>query len=132
MEAANNKDPLTFVRKAVTSAIGSVMYHEEALLVYQRRVILARDLLKRANVDYDATERVEDTEDGEDDCTTVEQYVCYLVDNATEMVKYHEKEIRKAYDELALVKIMLARGGYTTAEVDVVSIEAAERDRRRS
>jgi hypothetical protein len=128
MSNTGKDDQLEFVREIASSPFWKAAYNELQLSINREKLAFAKELLKRAGIDENNIERPMGTdEDGEPICKTVEQYACSLLDASAEAIEYHEREIHKAYNNMALLKIMLARARYTAAEIDLVEIEAAQR-----
>jgi hypothetical protein len=129
MTDTKKDDPIAFVREIVSSAFWSAAYHDRELPLAVKRVAFLREMLRRAGIDEKNIDRGEEDEDGEAFCETVEQYARYILDLALGSVEHHERQIQNEHNNLALMKIMLARGGYTDAEINIAEIETEQRKR---
>ena len=125
-DANNTDDPaLDFIRQIIRRACWAVSYHEVRLPIVYRNSKFAQELVGRAGFadlpgdpDYDPDD---------DNYENIEAFARHLVNDPQSSIAYHEEQLRKASDNLAMAKIMLARGGYTEAEINVAEIAAGER-----
>lgn len=127
MSKTDKDDQLAFIRTVVKNPFWNAAYHEAGLPNCRRNVAFVVELMKRAGIDEHNVERADIDGEGERVCKTVEEYACSLFDDAVNLVEYHESELQKAHNEIAMVKIMMARGGYTSDEIDLVEIEQEQR-----
>lgn len=118
-------DPaITFVRDLIARKWWSVVYHECQLPKAYAKLRLVRELLTRAGFDEDRLPAMNDDEDESDEMTDLAQMVAAILSDRRGTVAHHEQELRKAHAELALCKIMLARGNYTEIDLDALEADA--------
>jgi hypothetical protein len=112
-------DAIEFVREIVRSAFWQIEYHTRGMVSARNNVKRAEELIERGKFDVDA-ERADQDGDGDGIFETVTEFACWILDDRVDTLEHHETQLKKAYTELAMVKIMLQRGNYTEINVEEI------------
>ena len=124
------RDHIEFVREIARKLFSSQAHHEAELPLRLKKKMLIQGILDRLGIDEKTVEREDYEEDGDIMTATVEQYACYLLDDAIYSIEYHEQGLKKTHRDMALFKIMFARGNYSD-KINLDEIEAEQRRRVR-
>jgi hypothetical protein len=122
------KDADEFVREVVRAALWKVSYHEKELPKAYANLGFAKELMKRGDFDEETDVPTLNSEGADPVFENVAEFACNILNNWTECVEHHERELKQAHANVAFAKIMLARGNYT--EIDFAEIEESIRAKK--
>ena len=135
VEDAVAPDEIEFVRKTISSAFWSVLYHERELARSHAKLKIVKTLLDRAGFDkLDGASALAAYErDDLDEFDSVPVYAQMRLGEAISLLRHHESGLKEAHHDLAMLTAVVRRADYSEEEVNFEGLRAdAEKRLRKS
>lgn len=126
---AEVNDDVGLMREMARKAIWDILYHEKKMRNTHRNVGFATAVLVRCGCGFsleDARELYRDDEQ-EEKLTNPDDWIKLKVGSEVDSLAYHETSIAVGHKNLAVIKIMIARGKYTEIDLEKIKKEQEER-----